>query len=278
MEKKRIVNGIFLKRYIEIISFIFAAFSVVISFIPWEDYVIWQRITALGSMIAILIIVFFLLYFWVKKLSHITLRIKNTKLIVEVGDLLSYEHRALKIIPVNEYFDTKVDDVIIARNTLHGQFIEKYYTKQIETLDEKISEKLFNKQGVTNPSRQNGKKVKYPLGTLVELDNNYVLLAFSKFDDDNRAYLSMEEFFVCLLSMWDNLNISYANRNIVVPMMGTGILRLGYGSLSKQEILEIMIYSLKLSSCCFNGEIRILLTEDLIKEINLIKLSAQFHA
>lgn len=278
MKKMRVVNGRFFKHYLGIISYFLAVFSVVIPFIPWKEYILWQRIAVIGGMIAILVIVYLALYIWAKKLSHVTLKIKNTSLTVEVGNLFSYSQDALKVIPANEYFDTQVDDIIIAQNTLHGNFIKKYYKNAqcVQELDKKISKKLSNTQGITNPARRAGKKVKYPLGTLVEVDNNYVLLAFSKFDDNNRAHLSREEFFTCLLSMWENLNTSYANREVVVPIMGAGILRLDGGPLSKQEILEAMIYSLKLSSCCFNGEIKILLTNDLLKEINLYKLFAQF--
>lgn len=278
MTKKRIVNGIFLKRYIEIISFALAVFSVVIPFIPWNKYDIWQRIAALGSMIGVAIIIYIALYIWARKLSHVTLKIKNAKLIVEIGDLLTTEHEALKIIPANEYFDTVVDDVIIARNTLHGQFIEKFYKNHIRSLDKIISGKLSNIPGAPNPSRPTGKKTKYPLGTLIELDNNYAMLAFSKFDDDNRAHLSREEFFACLLSMWENLNVLYANRKVFIPIMGAGILRFNGGSLDRQDVLEYMIYSLKLSSCSFNGEIKILLPKEYLQEVNLFKLSAQFHA
>ncbi len=43
------------------------------------------------------------------------------------------------------------------------------------------------------PGRQAGRKVRYPLGSVVEFEN-YVLTAFTKFDEDNKAYLSAEEY------------------------------------------------------------------------------------
>ncbi len=44
----------------------------------------------------------------------------NTDTKIEFGDI--FKESGLIVIPVNEYFDTIIDDRIIAKNTLHGQF------------------------------------------------------------------------------------------------------------------------------------------------------------
>lgn len=278
MKKMRIVNRIFLKKYLEIIAYLLALFSVIIPFIPWKDYIVWQRVVAILAILAILAIVFLVLYFLAKKMSHVALKIKNTKFTIETGNLLSSENDALKVIPFNEYFDTVVDNNIISQNTLHGKFINEFYNhSQIAILDQEIANKLQG-QGAVNTSRVVGKKIRYPLGTIVEVSHGYALLSFSKFNSKNEANLTREEFFDCLLSMWKNIKRINSNRAIILPMMGAGILRINNGALSKQEILETIIYSYLISGFNSNNEIKILIDEKSRKDVDLYKLSVQYKA
>lgn len=53
----------------------------------------------------------------------ITLKIKGITVRIEEGDI--FKSPNWKLIPFNEFFDTKVDDVVIARNSLNGKFIER---------------------------------------------------------------------------------------------------------------------------------------------------------
>ena len=58
-----------------------------------------------------------------------TFRIRNNlKINIFYGDL--FEQKGNIIIPVNEYFDTIVDDKIIAEKTLHGQFVKKIFQRE----------------------------------------------------------------------------------------------------------------------------------------------------
>ena len=45
---------------------------------------------------------------------------------VQISRANIFKQKGLKLIPFNEYFDTQVDDVIIAHNSLNGIFIDKY--------------------------------------------------------------------------------------------------------------------------------------------------------
>ena len=53
----------------------------------------------------------------------ITLKIKGITVRIEEGDI--FKSPNWKLIPFNEFFDTIVDDVVIARNSLNGKFIER---------------------------------------------------------------------------------------------------------------------------------------------------------
>ena len=77
--------------------------------------------------------------------KHITIKIRNTRIIITEGDIFAQEGK--KIIPANEYFDTIVDDKIIAKTSLHGQYITNY-VKNIKKFDweTKALEKLTQKE------------------------------------------------------------------------------------------------------------------------------------
>ena len=59
--------------------------------------------------------------------------------IIEIGEenIFSSNHDEFKVIAFNEYFDTKVDDIIISSKTLNGKYIKKKYD-DVSILDKKI--------------------------------------------------------------------------------------------------------------------------------------------
>ena len=60
---------------------------------------------------------------------------------IKIGDI--FKEEGMKVIPVNEYFDTEVDNVIISQTTLHGMYIKEYLKyNNIESLNSKIEESL----------------------------------------------------------------------------------------------------------------------------------------
>ena len=80
------------------------------------------------------------------------------------------------------------------------------------------------------------------------IPTEYFLLAFSKFDDCNRAYLEMVDYVRCLNNMWCECDIFYAGKSISLPLLGSGITRLkGYENINNQELLEILIWTFKIS-------------------------------
>jgi hypothetical protein len=79
---------------------------------------------------AFLIACMFLIYIslWIKAnlLSKANLKINNSTMEVKIGDIFSESD--FKVIAFNEYFDTQVDNKIIAESTLNGMYIRDYIT------------------------------------------------------------------------------------------------------------------------------------------------------
>lgn len=93
---------------------------------------IYNPLTELSAIIKIILILLFMLVnFGVAfvlgwPLSKINLKISNKIDLNIYYDDLFNQNGIIIIIPVNEYFDTLVDERIISSSTVHGQFIKKY--------------------------------------------------------------------------------------------------------------------------------------------------------
>ena len=84
---------------------------------------------------------------------------------------------------------------------------------------------------------------KYRLGTVCLIDD-YLLAAFSKFDSQNKAVLSMPEYLEFLINFWDSVNRVYSQKSVSVPIFGSGITRIKeHKNISDEELLKIMLWT-----------------------------------
>lgn len=230
------------------------------------------------TMIVILIIYYFYLWFEANNMCDIEININNTTIKISKGDIFSNNTNEFKVIGFNEYFDTNVDDRIISSKTLNGLYIKQKYN-DVSVLDEKIKDNEHLKQNIiNNVNRVSGKRIKYKLGTIFK-DEDYFLVALSKFDEDNRAYLEVNEYINCLMNFWNECDIFYAGYTVVMPLLGSGITRFhGYEEITDQEILEIILWTFKVSKIKFKypSSLKIVLTNNTLKKINLYEIKNRF--
>lgn len=205
----------------------------------------------------------------------IRLKINTSEVEVYFGDIFE-DTAELKAISFNEYFDTQVDDKIISKQSLHGQFIEKFYAGQVDVLDDIIAadEHLPEMIAGENPTRPAGKKTKYKLGTVC-MAEEYLLIALSRFDANNKAFLEISDYISCLLAFWNEVDGVYNGRTLALPVLGSGITRFrDYENISDQELLELIIWTFKLSRIKFTypSKVKIVVWEKKSEKINLQKL------
>lgn len=199
------------------------------------------------------------LYMWwaANQVKHADLRINNTKVCVAEGDIWALMKKEpsdrteeVSVIAVNDYYDIIVDDRIVAAKSLHGQYINKLIKEEkLDALNavienDNVLNELNNCEKV--PQRTKGRQMRYAIGSVVEFES-YVLAAFTKFDEHNKAFLSAEEYTSFWMHFWENIDGIYAGRTINIPLIGAGITRFRNGKPSKQELLEIMLWTLKIS-------------------------------
>lgn len=190
------------------------------------------------------------------------------------GDLFAQE--GMKVIPVNEFFDTLVDIDCVSENSLHGKFLKKQNDSS-DSIQKAIEEDSHLKGAIVcqDCQRLKGNSTKYKLGSSVVF-KDYLLYSFTHFDRLNHAHISLAEYYENMVRLWEEINDRYnACTQVSVPLFGAGITRFDGGNcLSKQHMLQIMLLTLKQSRCsfCSGFTLQIVLHESVKNDINLNEL------
>jgi len=223
---------------------------------------------------AVLFIIYIYLWLHSNKIKHIRLFINGSIIDVKSGDL--FNEKGLKVIAFNEFFDTLVDEKIISSSSLNGQFITKFIN-DVDALDKDIAENEHlsdRKLEINTTKKSKGKTQQYKLGS-IHIHNDFLLVAFTKFDD-TIAYLTMSDYVNCLMNFWKEINIVYANRSIILPILGASALTRirDYDSMTEQEKLELLLWTFKISRVKFSlpAQMTIVIHESVIDKIDFYRL------
>lgn len=261
-----------LKQFSNICATITAILSAVLIFLDIPNQ--W-RITSGVVYVVFLSVIYIFLWIRANRLRQIDIRIGITTVVIKSGDI--FKEDGLKAIAFNEYFDTRVDDKIIAKKSLNGQFILNHIddvdklNSDIES-DDDLKNSIIGKE----VNRKQGKTTKYKLGSSILIDDEYILTAFSRFNKNNQAELTIQEYVNFLLTFWNEINRLYAQRSVTVPVFGAGITRFknGFEDIDINELLRIMIWTFKISKIKFAypAKLTIIVHDDLLSQVNLYEL------
>lgn len=208
-------------------------------------------------------------------MSSVTLRFGNSEVRVFFGDL--FDEDGLKAISFNEYFDEIVDDKVISRNSINGKYLDRLHGEELTEVQKRLSASENTRDIVEKDvARPEGKHIRYALGTVVELPNQYLATAGSKFSKDNKAGLTMSEYIAFLMHFWDEIDRVYNGRTVSIPVFGSGILRFrgGYDEVSDQELLQIILWTFKVSKIKFTypAKLKIVVYRKKLVKYSLYKL------
>lgn len=216
---------------------------------------IWLRI---GIVIATFFLLCIVAYVAIGKIfkNSVSLSIRQTDVVINCNDIFASD--GFRVIGCDTHFDTRVDDIIIAKKSLHGQLVLEHGKKEdIEKVVEAEAVRLGlkkNRDGLYN----------FPLGTVIRynssIDNHtYLLLAMAELNLDYEVHTNMAQYELMLMKMWKEINRVYANNNISLPLLGAGIVRFDDGPKYKDSLLRCMLCTLNSSGVAFNSKIEILI-------------------
>lgn len=269
--KVRFLDNRVFKIFLQITSVVSAALSTLLLFVDLPD---GFKMLSLIAFAVVLSAIYIGVWIWSNQLNHVEINIEGTSVTIKVGDI--FMQPGLKAIAFNEYFDTQVDNQIISDASLNGIFLKKYLDIAATDLDKNIEDFRFEPDEIIGQSegRLNGKLRKYRLGTIF-VHNDYLLTAMSKFDDSNRAVLTMPEYLEFLIRFWDRVNKIYAQKSVVTPVFGSGITRIkGHKNISDEDLLKIMLWTFRISEMRFKypANLSIIIHKDKIEQINLLDI------
>jgi len=262
------------RKFLEATSVVSGVLSFVVIFvdIPAE----WKLKFGL-IFLALLAFTYLAIWFRSSNLNSININIDGSDVVIKTGDI--FQQSGLKAIAFNEYFDTQVDNRIISESSLNGVFIQKYLDIPLPELDRYIEKYTFNDSEFLgrNDDRKQGKKKKYQIGTICLYKEDYLLTAFSKFDENNKALMTMPDYLEFLINFWDKVNNLYAQKSVSVPIFGSGITRIkGHKNIADEDLLKIMLWTFRISEMRFKypAKLTIVIHNDKINQINLLDIRA----
>lgn len=273
MSKVRFFDKRVIENFLKVTSGISATLSLVVLFV---DIPSACKTTYGWLFLGLLILIYLAIWIWSNNLNKIDINVEGSDVTIKVGDI--FLEPGLKAIAFNEYFDTQVDNIIIAEGSLNGIFIKKHLGVPVSELDGHIENYPFDSNEIlgSNANRKTGKKVRHQIGAVC-IYKDYLLTAFSKFDDNNKAVLTMPEYLEFLINFWDKVNNVYAQQSVSTPIFGSGITRIkGHKNISDEDLLKIMLWTFRISEMRFKypARLTVVIHQDKIEKINLLDIKA----
>lgn len=231
-----------LTEFLASIGTLFLIWEVACLILPW----LYAPSTCCKIIVGVFILLLSGLYAWyqiLRKPKSLKLEInKRTKLYIQKENLMAVN--GIKVIPVNEYFDTHNGDGIINPSSLHGQFLS-LFDGRIEVLRQKIESQLSQIQPLPS-NRQRSMvpglpQVRYPLGTCIRITDNgntYMLVAVTRFDQNEHVDVATEEYPEIIRKMYNGIEHLQDGNPVYLPLIGSGIS--GY-QLTNMQILNTLV-------------------------------------
>ena len=265
----------FKSRLILILSKSYVTISVLavyVTLLSVLDFSKWGIDSGWKMTILLLIILFSFAYAYIstRNIKKINLRMPHEfDLTICFDDILNQE--GIVAISVNTYFDTIVDNIIIAESTTHGQFIKKFFGGNEAELEQKLQEALkpYAEKKVEMPSRPKGRKEYYPIGTIAKIEKNdriFYLVAMSHFNEDNRSVCTIKDYFTVIETVLEYADKNHKGKLVNLPLFGSGLSRLNR---SKMDLLRYMYTKVKMGDYYFTGGLQFVLLPKFQNNVDL---------
>ena len=229
----------------------------------------------IGVVIIAFVVVYVVAYTAIGKIfaESVNITVRQTPVSVSCGDI--FEAPELRVIGCDTHFDTRVDDIVISKKSLHGQLVLGHGNKdEISMVIEAEAKRLGlqkNDEGLYD----------FPLGTIVRYDSSidnhtYLMLAMAELNAEHEAHTNMAKFELMLMKMWREISRVYALNDVVLPLLGSGIPRFDDGPKDKEDLLRCMLCTLNSSGVTLKSKVKVLIYGN-IRDIPLYEYKDMFH-
>ena len=232
--------------------------------------ILWRVVVVIG----IVIILIALIYICIGCIyAHsVTVKTRSTDVTISCGDI--FKTSGWKVIGCDTHFDTRVDDVVISKNSLHGKLV-------LEHGDSEEIRAAVNREATRLKLTKNEDGMyDFPLGSIVRYESSrdnqtYLLLAMTELDANYEAHTNFAMFENMLTKMWREIIRVYAGHEIVLPLLGSGISRFDGSQKRREDLLKCILCTLNGSGLTFNSKFKIVIYGD-AKDIPLYEFKDIF--
>lgn len=206
--------------------------------------------------------------------ASVKIRIPGSRTEVEiaVGDLFESPHH--KVIPVNEYFDAELGD-LVAPNSVHGQCIRRLFGGDSNRFAATVDEALKGKSCHAVPHKR-GRTNCYALGTVAVVDysdHRLFLVAVAHTDTDTlQASSAVEELWTSLMSLWQSVRKGCNAQPVAMPLVGGGLARIGLPSSGIASLILLSLFQETRANKLVTERVLILVPESVFRELSLREL------
>ena len=238
----------------------------------WTDS--WlASVVIVAVALAVLFAIAYCVIGWMYK-DSVSITVRQTPVTVRCGDLFSAD--GMRVITCDSRFDTRVDDVVISKGSLHGKlFLEHGNISEIEAAVARETKRQHLEAAADG-------RCDFPLGSVVRYDSSvdggtYLMLSACRLDDDYMARTNMAEFEHMLMTMWKEIDRVYAGNKVAIPLLGSGILRFSDVDKSREILLRCILCTLNASGVTLSSSVEVVLYED-AKGIPLFEYKDMFRS
>ncbi|MFJ6726517.1 macro domain-containing protein [Streptomyces sp. NPDC091281] len=171
----------------------------------------------------------------------------RTTVVVKHGDLFDQEDANL-VVGFGDTFDTSTDeDVVISRDSVQGQLLRRLYADRRGDLDRQLRKAL---RGVppagteTARDKPRGKRVRYPLGTVVPLPlpgRRVFATVYCRQGNDLVTRGTKDQLRASLDRLWDAVIVHGLYKPVAVPLLGSRLARID--GIDDEESLRMIVES-----------------------------------
>lgn len=230
--------------------------SAIFTFFPEDFFNIvivnksWSKETNIIFMrLIVCIVIFFFSHvgcwlYYHKIRTKVSINRKNFSIQIEYGDLFQIS-KGKVVINFDECFTTQVGEnpADIKPTSVCGQYLKR------SLISNDNMKSLINEAGIKPEKRKSRYKSQdsYAPGTIVP-NGNFLLMAFTKLDQNGLGHLTYDEYIDCLRKLWEQIDLWHGTDDVYLPILGSKIVRFDFDrDLTQQELLDIMINSYFLS-------------------------------
>ena len=254
---------------ITVVGLLSTVFTVLgVSVNGWVNNIWLSLLIVIGALIG----VYFIVYCTIGKIykESVPLSIRQTPVSISCGDIFKTD--GFRVIGCDTHFDTRVDDVVISKKSLHGKLVLEHGNADEIEKEAKRLHLTANSDGLYD----------FPLGTIIRYDSSkdnhtYLMLAMTELDRNYEAHTNMAKFEHMLMKMWSEINRVYASNDVVLPLLGTGISRFDDGPKNKEALLRCILCTLNSSGVTLNAKVKVLIYGD-AKDIPLYEYKDMFKS